>query len=250
VFAVNVSNVGPTDDVAGAVVDGANNVAHFTSKGNSGYDFTPVIAPTVQFVPLGAPTTFTITVPEFASFVDPFFTMDFGDGQSSSGPVTGSTFTVTHTYAQGTTLPTTATVKVMDAEGRLGGDTTLVREQCDTVGDAPPAFDLVSCDVTTTDTTMTIAIQVAGAILKSGQYRVDIQTDTKSAQLKVDNGRATGPLQTLVVTQPAADELHFTFSLAEVGLASGGVLRWSAATQTVGFSDRMPQSGTRTFVVP
>ncbi len=100
-FTINVPNVGPSDDIAGAVVDGAHNVAYFTAKGNNGFDFTPVNAPTVQYVPLGTPTTFTIGVPEFADFVDPFFTMDFGDGQSSSGPVTGATFTVTHTYAAG-----------------------------------------------------------------------------------------------------------------------------------------------------
>jgi hypothetical protein len=210
-----------------------------------------VIAPSVQYVPLGAPTTFTISVPEFADFVDPFFTMDFGDGQSSSGPVTGATFTVTHTYATGTILPTTATVKVMDAEGRLGGDTTTVRELCDPIGDAPNAdFDWVSCDVSTTATTMTIAVKVAGQIQNQGQYRLDIQTASKNAQLKFDNGHATGPLQSLVVTLGDPGELRFTFSLAEVGLASGGQLQWSADSQTVGFPDRMPDSGTKTFVLP
>jgi hypothetical protein len=176
--------------------------------------------------------------------------MDFGDGQSSSGPVTGATFTVTHTYQTGTSLPTTSTVKVMDAEGRLGGDTTTVRLLCDPIGDAPPSFDLTSCDVTTTATTMTIAIRVAGVMQTSAQYRVNIQTATKNAQLKFDNGHATSPLQSLVVTQPDASELRFTFSLAEVGLTSGGQLRWSADAQTVGFADRMPDSGTKIFVVP
>jgi hypothetical protein len=250
-FVVNVPNVGPADEIAGAVVDGSHNVAYFTAKGNNGFDFTPVIAPPFQDVPLGAPTTFTISVPEFANFVDPFFTMDFGDGQSSSGPVTGSTFTVTHTYAVGTQLPTTATVKVMDAEGRLGGDTTEVRELCDPVGDASsPNFDWTSCDVSTTATTMTIAVKVAGEIENTGQYRLDIQTASKSAQLKFDNGRATGPLQSLVVTHVAPGELRFTFSLAEVGLASGGQIQWSAEAQTVGFPDRMPDSGTKVFVLP
>jgi hypothetical protein len=97
---------------------------------------------------------------------------------------------------------------------------------------------------------MTIAIRVAGVIQNSGQYRVNIQTATKNAQLKFDNGHATGPLQSLVVTQPEAGELRFTFSLAEVGLTSGGQLQWSADAQTVGFADRMPDSGTKIFVVP
>jgi PKD domain len=250
-FVVNVPNVGASDDLAGAVVDGAHNVAYFTAKGNNGFDFTPVIAPPFQNVPLGAPTTFTIGVPEFANFVDPFFTMDFGDGTSSSGPVTGTTFTVTHTYAVGTELPTTATVKVMDAEGRLGGDTTIVRELCDPVGDAPsPNFDWVSCDVSATATTMTIAVKVVGEIQNSGQYRVDIRTATKNAQLKFDNGQGSGPLQSLVVTQGEPGELRFTFSLAEVGLTSGGRLEWSADAQTVGHPDRMPDTGVKIFVLP
>ena len=140
----------------------------------------------MQYVPLGTPTTFTIGVPEFAAFVDPFFTMDFGDGQSSSGPVTGATFTLpTHTPWE-RPFPTTATVKVMDAEGRLGGDTTTVRELCDPVGDTSNAnFDWVSCDVSTTATTMTIAVKVAGTIQTQGQYRVDIQTATQERTAKV-----------------------------------------------------------------
>ena len=250
-FTINVPNIGPSDDIAGAVVDGANNVAYFTAKGNNGFDFTAVNAPTVQYVTLGSPTTFSINVPEFADFVDPFFTIDFGDGQSSSGPVTGATFTVTHTYANGTVLPTTATVKVMDAEGRLGSDTTLVRLLCDPIGDSPlSSLDWVSCDVSTAATTMTIAVRVTGMIDNTAQYRVNIQTATKNAQLKYDNGNATGPLSSLVVTLGDPGELRFTFSLAEVGLTSGGQLQWSAEAQTVGFPDRMPDSGTKVFVVP
>jgi hypothetical protein len=250
-FTINVPNVGPNDDIAGAVVDGAHNVAYFTAKGNNGFDSTPVNAPTVQYVTLGTPTTFSINVPEFASFVDPFFTIDFGDGQSSSGPVTGTTFTVTHTYQPGTQLPTTVSVKVMDAEGRLGSDTTTVRLQCDPIGDtAQPSFDWVSCDVSNTATTMTIAVRVTGVIDTTAQYRVNIQTASKNAQLKYDNGQATGPLSSLVVTQSDPSELQFTFSLAEVGLTSGGQLQWSAEAQTVGFPDRMPDSGTKVFVLP
>jgi len=97
---------------------------------------------------------------------------------------------------------------------------------------------------------MTIAVRVTGVIDNTAQYRLNIQTATKNAQLKYDNGHATGPLSSLVVTQSDPSELRFTFSLAEVGLTSGGQLQWSAEAQTVGFPDRMPDSGTKVFVLP
>jgi len=239
-------------DIGGAIVDGADNVGYFTAKGSIGFTFLGVtLSPDPRYVTPGVPTAFQIGVPEFLSLEDPFYTIDFGDGVSSSGPVTGPIVPVTHTYAVGTELPTTARVRVMDAGGRLGSDTATVRLLCDPIGDAPiPGFDLTSCDVSTAGATITIAIRVAGAIQTTGQYRVNIQTATTNAQLKFDNGHATGPLQSLVVTQPEPGELRFTFSLAEVGLASGGELRWSADAQTVGFADRMPDSGTKIFVVP
>ena len=69
--------------------------------------------------------------------------------------------------------------------------------------------------------------------------------------------KVTSPLSSLVVTRPDPSELRFTFSLAEVGLTSGGQLQWYAEAQhgvpgnpSVGFPDRMPDSGFKTFVVP
>jgi hypothetical protein len=252
VFTINVPGVSADDDIGGAIVDGADNVGYFTAKGSIGFTFLTVdLTPNPRYVTPGVPTTFQLSVPDFATLEDPFYTIDFGDGVSSSGPATGPIVPVTHTYAVGTKLPTTARVRVMDAGGRLGSDTATVRLLCDPIGDAPnPSFDFTSCDVSTAGTTITIAIRVAGNIQTTGQYRVNIQTATTNAQLKFDNGHATGPLQSLVVTQPEAGELRFTFSLAEVGLTSGGQLRWSADAQTVGFADRMPDSGTKIFVVP
>jgi hypothetical protein len=100
-------------------------------------------------------------------------------------------------------------------------------------------------------------MQVVGTIDNSAQYRLNIQTASKNAQVKYSGGHATGPLSSLVVTQPEPGELRFTFSLAEVGLASGGQLQWSAEAQNgepgtpnVGFPDRMPDSGTKIFVLP
>jgi PKD repeat protein len=251
-FTINVPDTLPGDDIAGQIVDVSGNVAYFTGKGSIGFTFLGVtLTPDPVYATPGVPVTFQVSVPTFSELLEPFYTIDFGDGLFGSGPVTGTTFTVTHTYGEGTQFPTTATIKVMDKDGQLGTDKVTVRRLCDPLGDAgSAAFDLVSCDVTTTATTMTIAIRVAGEILSTGQYRVNIQTASKNAQLKVDNGRATGPLKSLVVTQSDPGELRFTFDLAEVGLVSGGELQWSADSQTVGFADRMPDSGVFTFVVP
>jgi len=114
----------PTDDITGQIVDGNDNVAYFTAKGSGGFTNLSVsFAGPVQGVAPGTPTVFPITVSEFASLDEPFFTMDFGDGQSASGPVPSATFDIIHTYQPGTSFPTTATLKVMDAGGRLGSDT-------------------------------------------------------------------------------------------------------------------------------
>jgi hypothetical protein len=265
-FTINVPNVSSTDDIAGEIVDGAGNVAYFTAKGSGGFTSLavdllapPPATPDPIFVSPGAPTTFQLSVADFSSLDEPFYTIDFGDGQHGSGPVTASTITFTHTYGAGTEFPTTATVRVMDAAGRLGSDTLTVRLLCDPTGDAVHAnVDYVTCDVTTTATTMTISVQVVGSIDASSQYRVDILTATKNAQLKYDNGQVTGPLSSLVVTQVGTSQLDFTFSLQEVGLTtSGSELRWSAEAQrgvpgepSVGFADRMPDSGTFLFVLP
>ena len=258
-FTINMPNVLSGDDIAGQIVDGADNVAYFTAKGSIGFTFLSVdLTPDPRYVIPGTPTTFQINVADFTLLDDPFYTIDFGDGLFASGPVTGSVVIVTHSYPVGTDLPTTAKVRVMDADGRLGSDTATVRLQCDPIGDAiTPGVDLVSCDVSTTATTMTIAIQTVGSLESASQYRLQVMTATKNAQLKYDDGHATGPLQSLVVTQPAANELHFTFSLAEVELFSGGQLQWSAEAQhgtpghpSVGFPDRMPDSGTFILVLP
>jgi len=187
------------------------------------------------------------------------YTIDFGDGLFGSGPVTASTIQITHIYPLGTEFPTAATVKVMDAAGRLGSDTLTVRLLCDPAGDAVhPSVDYITCDVTTTPATMTISVEVVGTIDASSQYRVNILTATKNAQLKYSGGQVTGPLNSLTVTQVGTSRLDFTFSLQEVGLRSSGAqLRWSAEAQNgvpgtpnVGFPDRMPNSGTFLFVLP
>jgi hypothetical protein len=259
-FTINVLDVLPTDDIAiaGQVVDGAGNVAYFTAKGANGFTFLQVNGDPNQFVTPGSPHTFLITVPEFATLDEPFFTMEFGDGQSSSGPVTGQTFNVVHTYQQGTPFPTTATVKVMDGDGRLGLYTMLVRLRCDPTGDAiSDDTDYVSCDVTSTETTVTIAVRVVGTIANDVQYRINLRTTSKNAQVKYAGGSVTGPLSSTVVTLAEPNELHFTFDLVEIGLVTGGQLEWSAEAQkgapgapSVGFPDRMPDSGSFTFVLP
>src|SRR5439155_7221064 len=85
-FTVNVPNVGPTDDLAGEVVDGSDNVAYFTAKGAGGFTPLAVDAGPDVYVTPGTPATFQVSVPDFAQLKDPFFTIDFGDGSSSSGP--------------------------------------------------------------------------------------------------------------------------------------------------------------------
>jgi len=251
-FTINVPNVQPGDDIGGQVVDGADNVAYFTAKGSIGFTFLDVnLTPDPQYVTPGESATFQLSVADFTLLDEPFYTIDFGDGLFGSGPVTAPVMTIPHTYAEGTDFPTTAKIRVMDADGRLGSDVVTVRLKCDPIGDTTnTSFDWVSCDVSTTATTMTIAVRVTGAIANDGQYRVNIATATTNAQLKFDNGHATGPLNSLVVTLGDPGELRFTFSLAEVGLSSGGQLQWSAEAQTVGFPDRMPDSGVITFVVP
>ncbi len=257
-FTLTVPNVLLTDDIAGQVIDGADNVSYFTAKGANGFTFLPVDAGPDQYVTPGTPTTFTITVADFSTLNEPFFTMHFGDGHTTSGPVLGSTFSVVHTYQPGTSFPTTATLKVMDGDGRLGVDTVIVRLRCDPTGDSTSTdADYVSCGITTTATTMTIAVRVVGNISNSSQYRINLLTASTNAQLKYDNGKATGPLSSLVVTKPDPSELDFTFSLAEVSLVSGGQLQWYADAQhgepgvpSVGFPDRMPDSGSFSFVLP
>ena len=257
-FTIIVPNVLPADDITGQIVDGLNNVAYFTAKGGNGFTFLLVNGGPDQFVTPGSPHTFLITVPEFATLNEPFFTMDFGDGQSSSGPVTSQAFNVVHRYQAGTPFPTTATVKVMDGDGRLGRDTILVRLRCDPTGDAiSDHTDYVSCDVTSTETTVTIAVRVVGTIANDAQYRIDLRTASKNAQVKYSGGSVTGPLNSTVVTLAEPNELHFIFDLAEIGLVSGGQLEWSAEAQkgapgtpSVGFPDRMPDSGSFTFVLP
>jgi PKD repeat protein len=258
-FTINVPSVQPADDIAGELVDGADNIAYFTAKGAIGYTFLGVdLTPDPQFVAPGSPASFQVSVPDFAQLDEPFYTIDFGDGLFGSGPVTGTTFNVTHTYPIGTQLPTTAKIRVMDADGRLGSDSVAVRLRCDPIGDSPTSgTDYVGCDVSSTATTITIAVRVVGTIESKSQYRVNILTATKNAQMKYDNGKATSPLGSLVVTRPDASELRFTFSRADVGLASGGQLQWYAEAQhgepgnpTVGFPDRMPDNGYRTVVIP
>jgi hypothetical protein len=258
-FTINVPNVQPNDDIAGEVVDGADNIAYFTAKGSIGFTFLSVdLTPDPQYVAPGSPATFQVSVPDFARLDEPFYTIDFGDGLFGSGPVTGTSFTVMHTYPNGTQFPTTAKIRVMDADGRLGTDTATVRLRCDPTGDSPTTgTDFVGCDVSTSATTMTIAVRVVGTIENASQYRLNILTATKNAQLKYANGKVTSPLSSLVVTRPDPSELRFTFSLAEVGLTSGGQLQWYAEAQhgvpgnpSVGFPDRMPDSGFKTFVVP
>ena len=265
-YTINVPNVSDTDDIAGEVVDGAGNVAYFTAKGSGGFTYLPVdlsapppLNPDPIYVTPGTATTFQLNVADFAQLDEPFYTIDFGDGLFGSGPVAASTITFTHVYPVGTDFPTTAKVKVMDASGRLGSDTITVRLLCDPIGDgSPPAVDYVTCDVTTTATTMTIAVGVVGAIDAGAQYRINILTATKNAQLKYQDGQVTGPLNSLVVTQVGTSELRFTFSLQEVGLnSSGAQLLWQADAQNgvqggspTGFPDRMPDSGTFVFVLP
>jgi len=258
-FTINVPNVQPNDDIAGEVVDGADNIAYFTAKGAIGYTFLGVdLAPDPQFVSPGSPASFQVSVPDFAQLDEPFFTIDFGDGLFGSGPVTGASFNVTHTYPTGTQFPTTAKIRVMDADGRLGSDNVTVRLRCDPIGDSPTAgTDYVGCEVSSTATTITIAVRVVGEIESKSQYRLNILTATKNAQLKYDNGKVTSPLSSLVVTRPDASELRFTFSRAEVGLVNGGQLQWYAEAQhgepgnpTVGFPDRMPDSGYKSVVIP
>jgi PKD repeat protein len=128
-FTINVPNAQPADTIAGQIVDGAGNVAHLTGKGNNGFNFLLVDAGPDQVVTPGTPTTFQISVSGFGTLNEPFFTMDFGDGQSTSGPVTGPSFNIVHTYQPGTQSPATATLKVVDADGRLGIDTVELTRQ-------------------------------------------------------------------------------------------------------------------------
>lgn len=257
-FTVNLLNVLASDDVAGEVIDGSGNVAYFTAKGSGGFGFLSVNAGPDLYATPGTPTVFQISVPDFATLTDPFYTVDFGDGQSSSGPVTGTTFTFQHTYQPGTDFPVTAKVKVMDADGRLGSDTVVVRLQCDPIGDSTsPNTDFVSCEVTSTASTISIAIRVVGTVSSDVQYRLNLKTASFNGQVKYDNGNAGGPLQSLVVTFADPSELVFTFSRAEVGLAGGGTLQWSASAQkgvpgqpSAGFLDDMPNTGYFTAVIP
>jgi len=257
-FMLNLPSVLATDDVSGEVIDGSSNVAYFTAKGSGGFTFLSVNAGPDLYVTPGSPTTFQISVPDFASLTDPFYTVDFGDGQSSSGPVTGTTFAFQHTYQLGTDFPVTAKVKVMDADGRLGSDTVVVRLFCDPIGDSTsPNTDFVSCEVTSTASTISIAMRVIGTLANDVQYRLNLKTTAFNGQVKYDNGRASGPLQSLVVTFADPSELVFTFSRAEVGLAGGGTLQWSASVQkgvpgqpNAGILDNMPNTGYFTAVIP
>ena len=257
-FMLNLPSVLATDDVSGEVIDGSGNVAFFTAKGSSGFTFLSVNAGPDLYATPGTPTAFQVSVPDFATLTDPFYTVDFGDGQSSSGPVTGTTFAFQHTYQQGTHFPATAKVKVMDADGRLGSDTVIVRLLCDPIGDSTsPDKDLVSCDVTSTASTISIAVRVVGTLATDSQYRLNVKTATFNGQLKYDNGKSGGPLSSLVVTVTDPSELVFTFSRAEVGLAGGGQLQWSAEVQkgvsgqpSAGVVDNMPNAGYFTVVIP
>src|SRR4029453_12381069 len=112
----NGPGVQPADHIAGELVDGADKIAYFTAKGAIGYTFLGVdLTPDPQFVAPGSPASFQVSVPDFAQLDEPFYTIDFGDGFFGSGPVTGTSFNVTHTYPIGTQLPTTAKIRVMDA---------------------------------------------------------------------------------------------------------------------------------------
>jgi hypothetical protein len=257
-FTINVPNVLAGDDIAGEVIDGAGNVAYFTAKGSGGFTFLSVNAGPDLYATPGTPTVFQVSVPDFATLSDPFYTVDFGDGQSSSGPVTGATFSFEHTYQASTDFPVTAKVKVMDADGRLGSDTVLVRLACDPIGDSNSTdADLVSCDVSSTASTISIAMRVVGTLSTNSQFRLNVNTASFNGQLKYDNGNATGPLNSLVVTVTDPSELVFTFNRAEVGLTGGGQLQWSAETQkgvpgqpSAGFSDFMPDAGNFTVLIP
>ncbi|TMB98887.1 MAG: PKD domain-containing protein [Chloroflexi bacterium] len=256
-FTLHVPNVAATDDLAGEVIDGADNVAYFTAKGSGGFTPLSVNAGPDLYVTPGTPTSFQVSVPDFASLKEPFYTVQFGDGTSTSGPVPGAYFSVPHTYTAATDFPVTATVKVMDADGRLGSDTVVVRLLCDPIGDAfTPNTDFVSCDVSNTASTITIAVRVVGTIATDTQYRLNLKTSSFNGQVKYDNGKAGGALTSLVVTFGDASELRFTFSRAEVGLSSGGQLQWSAESQKgqpgqpgQGILDDMPNSGFFTAVI-
>ncbi len=277
IFNINVPGVKQTTDLLVQVEDANCNVTLDTYK-SAGLNFIKVDAGPDQLMPANRTVTLTGTISGFTSLTSPaWFVWGFGDGTFLDGVLLpeskrtvnvtvdalgNATFSVQHTYASGIATPITASLEVQDSAGGNGSDET--RIVCDPAGDAEsPDGDWIGCGSSNTNTKMTIAVTVDGAVTDQFQYRVYVDAgryNTKKkrweqppdgvfdAQLKYNGGQVTG-LPSLTV-QVVGNQLRFTFDLAEFGLSPGNVVQWYAETQAgtpgtpaTGKIDRMPDIG-------
>ncbi len=248
-FTVEVPAFPADASVVVQVVDGDGDVATLTAKAAGGYSLISVDAgPDQAFSPV-VPTTLRATVFDFASILSESDTVsymwDFGDGTSESGLLAiggvpteivtvdvdgNATFSVEHQYSG----PAEATLTVSDANGGVGQDDVLLRLCGDPTDAVNTDADLVACSVDNTDTTMTIALTVAGQVTDQFQYRVRLDIDdqpdgTPDVLLKYSDGKVTGlPSLTATVSD---DEVRFEFSLADIGRGSGDHIQWFGETQ-------------------
>jgi hypothetical protein len=248
------------------VADGAGNVTTATGKGAYLHAIDAAIQPD-QCISEGYAVAIAGTIRDFANLTGPvFYTLSFGDGQSASGVLPADAdyfevdengdaiFTVEHTYTD-FNQAFAIRLKVTDSDGGIGvSRVTLLLDlkgdaNSDILGHLPDA-DFVGGQVTNDGTTMTIVVRVDGAVTGEYQYRVTVG----NALLKYSEGKVTGVKSLKAVVDQS--ELRLTFDLADLKLKAGDQVSLVFETQagvpgtdSTGFVDRMPDSGSFLYII-
>ena len=242
------------DTILVEVVDGAGNISSATGKGAT-FSVIKVDASIDQVGAPGQPVVLRAAISGFETLTKPVsYLLDFGDGTFADGQTTVANFTVQHTYASAI-RQATATLKITDAGGGVGVDKVLlIFDASSDIGAISSNGDLVGGSAWIDSTSMTIVLRVTGLITDDFQYRVRIEAPTGSAHLRYDGGKVTGlPGLTGSAT---GNQLTLRFNLADLGLRSGDTIQLYTetqdgvkATQGAGNVDRMPDTGSITYVL-
>jgi len=262
-FTITIPNVTLTDDLIVQVDDGCN-VATATAKG-ANISALGVDAGPDQLLQLSGPNVLPVTIENFNSLVAPVFYMwDFGDGTSQTGVISpagvtidgsgNGTFTVQHAYAQGIQTPLTATVKIVDSGGAIGGDDVIITG-CDKAGETSDKnADFIGCGTSNDGTNLNLTMTVAGSISNKVGYRVTLKVGATTYTLKYDGGKASG-VSGLRATV-SGNKLTLTMRLSSVGATKGTAIEWFVESQSgvkgeqsSGFPDRMPDAGVIPYTI-
>jgi hypothetical protein len=262
-FTVSLGTVADGEDLVVQVQDGACNVSAATAKG-ANLSLIRVDAGPDQGLATPDANVFPIKIANFASLSSPLFVLwDFGDGSFASKTITAAdvtidgsgtaTYTVSHVYAAGSSTPITASVRVTDSGGGLGGDDVVIH--CDTLGETSKSgADLADCATSNDASTLSLTMVTVGAISKDVQYRVTLIAGSRQFDLRYSGGKLQGPSSLRATV--TGNRLVLTMRLSDIGATAGTPIKWSVEAQsgvkgepTSGFPDRMPNSGSIAYTV-